>query len=370
MPKVLFISNHAGFSKFNAPFMLYLREKNYEVHNASPGIEYACCDKQIDIPIQRNPVSIKNIQAYKILKKACILEKYDIIHCHTPTGGLIGRLLGRYLKRKNVSVKIIYTAHGFHFYKGSPLLNWLLYYPVERYLSLFTDYIITINEEDYKLAKHRFNNAKIFKINSVGIDLNRYRSIDQNLLLEYRNLYNLNENEFVVIYIAQFIKRKNHKMLFDVIPYLNSRIRNIKYIFIGDGPLLIKYKNLCKKKNINNIIFTGYITRVPEICSLGSIHVTTSKQEGFSLNNLEAMACGLPVIATNIRGHRDAIEDLKNGFLINNKKELIEYITFLYEKPEIRLKISNYNKKYVEKYSIEKILPIMGKVYDEAISNK
>ena len=152
MHKILFVSNTANFSKFNRPFMRWFKQQGWRVDYASAGEEQIFdCDSQYTICIARMPFSLKNIKAYKELRNILIQNDYDIIHCHTPMGGFLARLTARKSK-----AKVIYTSHGFHFYKGAPLLNWLLYYPIEKYLAQYTDCIITINKEDFYLAKKKF----------------------------------------------------------------------------------------------------------------------------------------------------------------------------------------------------------------------
>ena len=156
MNKILFLSNTANFSKFNRPFMQWFKEQGWQVDYCSAGEENVLdCDNQFSINIARSPFSLKNLQGLKQLKDILANGNYQILHCHTPMGGVIGRLAAKKL-RKERKIKVIYTAHGFHFYKGAPILNWLLYYPMEKWLSHCTDVIVTINEEDYERAKKSF----------------------------------------------------------------------------------------------------------------------------------------------------------------------------------------------------------------------
>ena len=156
MKKILFISNTANFSKFNRPYMRWFKEQGWQVDYASAGEENVLdCDNQYSISIARSPFNLKNLRALKELRKLLSENHYDILHCHTPMGGVIGRLAAKKLWREH-KIKVIYTAHGFHFYKGAPLLNWLLYYPMEKWLAACTDVIVTINEEDYERAKKSF----------------------------------------------------------------------------------------------------------------------------------------------------------------------------------------------------------------------
>lgn len=156
MNKILFVSNTANFSKFNRPFMRWFKEQGWQVDYCSAGEEEVLdCDNQYTISIARSPFSPKNFNGLKQLKKILKDGQYNIIHCHTPMGGVLGRLASRKL-RKQGKIKVIYTAHGFHFYKGAPLINWILYYPIEKLLARYTDIIVTINEEDFQRAKKCF----------------------------------------------------------------------------------------------------------------------------------------------------------------------------------------------------------------------
>lgn len=179
MPKILFISNTANFQKFNIPFMRWCLEQGWQVDYVSRGEELIReCSHSFAISIARTPFSIKNILGYFELKKIINQNQYDIIHCHTPMGGCLGRLAAKKLWKKN-KVKIIYTAHGFHFYKGAPLFNWLVYYPVEKFLSKYTDVLMVINEEDYQLAQSKkFKAREVIKFDGVGVNLERFKPID------------------------------------------------------------------------------------------------------------------------------------------------------------------------------------------------
>ncbi len=179
MPKILFVSNTANFQKFNLPFMRDLRAKGWQVDYASPADEPVTeCDSFINLGMPRSPLHVlKILKAIKILRRHLEKSGYDIIHCHTPVGSVVARLAAKKLRRQK-KVKVIYTAHGFHFYKGAPLLNWLVYYPVEKILSRYTDVLITINEEDYRLAERRFHAGEILKIDGVGVDLKEFTPLE------------------------------------------------------------------------------------------------------------------------------------------------------------------------------------------------
>lgn len=175
MPKILFVSNTANFQKFNLPFMRDLRDKGWQVDYASPADEPVTeCDNFVNLDMPRSPLHVlKILKAIKVLRRHLEKSGYDIIHCHTPVGSVVARLAARRLWRQK-KVKVIYTAHGFHFYKGASLLNWLVYYPIEKHLAKFTDVLITINEEDYQLARRKFRAKEIVKMDGVGVDLGKF----------------------------------------------------------------------------------------------------------------------------------------------------------------------------------------------------
>lgn len=370
MPSILFISNTANFSKFNRPYMQVLRKKGWTVHYVSPGEEDIYdCDISYKINIARSPFSFQNIQAIKALKKILLKNRYDIIHCHTPMGGVIARIAGKKLRK--TGLKIIYTAHGFHFYKGAPLFNWLLYYPIELYLSRFTDLLITLNKEDYSFAKKHFSLKQIYMLDGVGVDLKKFFPFKNNI--EKNNLrrdMGFSADDFIILSVAEFIPRKNHKLLFDLISRLEKNIPNLKIILIGHGPLLDYYKKCVFDNKWNNIVsFTGYVKNVDDYCRLSDMLFASSFQEGLPISVVEAIATGLPVVCSKIRGHVDVIENGKNGFLcnLNSQDSFFDGVMSIYGNENLRNEIRDRNIKHSEKFSIEKILKIMEKIYMEML---
>jgi len=316
MKKILFVSNTANFSKFNKPYMKWCSENGWQVDYCAPNDEVVTdCDNHIVLPIPRSPFSKGIFKCIKQLRKILNQQKYDVIHCHTPMGSVIARLASKKLFKKN-KVKVIYTAHGFHFYKGAPLLNWILYYPVEKYLSKFTNVLITINNEDFQIAKKKFKTKEILFSNGVGVDLKKFKPLDS---VEEKNKLrvqkNISKDDFVILYIAEFIPRKNHKLIFDILPALNEKINNLKIILVGKGELLEFYQNYVKENNISNVVFTGYSSEINTYCNLADMLLMPSFQEGLPISMIESIATGLPVVASKIRGHVDVIKSDKNGFL-------------------------------------------------------
>jgi len=364
--KVLFVSNHAGFSKFNAPYMQWFHERGWQVDNVSPGIETGYFDNQYNLPISRSPYSISNIKALKDLKKICKLNQYDLIHCHTPVGGVLGRLcLNKQLKKKT---KIIYTAHGFHFFKGASKFAWLIYYPIEKLLARKTDCIVTINEEDFDIASKKFHTL-VKKIDGVGVDLSRFKPIPYEEKITIRKNNGFSEQDFIIVYCAQFIPRKNHKFLIDKIKILKNIIPNLKLCLFGNGDLENDIKRYTEINNLSTIVkFLGYRKDAEKLYAMSDLLVSTSLQEGFGINLVEGMACGLPIVVSNVRGHRDIVSVASNNILFNFIDDSFEKaIIKFYENKELLQYVGNENINKAEHFSIQNSLKSMEEIYNQVM---
>lgn len=366
MKKVLFISNTANFSKFNRPLMKWFKKQDWQVDYCSAGEETVTeCDNHYIVCITRKPFNLRNIRGYLEVKKILSRNNYDLIHCHTPMGGVIGRLASKSLRKKG-NLKVVYTAHGFHFYKGAPLKNWLLYYPMEKWLAHYTDVIITINNEDYGRAKKLSKKCVVYKINGVGIDLTKFypnKSFSEKIQYRIENGYS--PEDFIILYTAEFIPRKNHKLLFEILPSLKQQIPELKVILCGSGDLLETYKQISLQNKMDYIEFTGYTKEVAVYCRMSDILVMTSFQEGLPMAMIEAIATGLPVVASNIRGHSDVIENGVNGFLFNLKssRDFEDKIIQLYNNEELRSEMGKRNIDISQNYSSNLIVENMANVY-------
>ena len=365
MKKVLFTATvDSHIKQFHLPYLKYFKEHGYEVHVATNGRdEIPYCDVKHNISFERNPIKLNNIKAIKKLKKIIENEKYDIIHCHTPMGSVVTRLAAM-KARKLYNAKVIYTAHGFHFFKGAPLLNWLVYYPVEKILANVTDCLITINEEDYMLAKKKFNVKDIELVNGVGVDINKFnRKISETEKEKLRKELGIKKDDFVIIYVAELSKRKNQGMLIKAISLFNSedKYKNIKVILPGKDSMSGTYQEMAKKLNVDDkICFLGYRNDIDKLMKISDLAVSTSRQEGLPVNLIEAMMVGLPIIATNCRGNRDLInETIEIDDVEALKKQIIYYIDNR-QLPEYK----------VDKFSLETIMKDMTIIYKKLLQKK
>ena len=273
MKKILFTATvDSHILNFHLPYLKWFKEKGYEVHVASNGeSKIPFVDVKHNILFERSPYSIKNISAYINLKKIIDENNFIIIHCNTPIGGVLTRLAAR--KARVNGTKVIYTAHGFHFFKGSPLRNWVLYYPIEKWLSKYTDCLITINKEDYKMCTTSNFKAKSIKlVNGVGIDLNKFQNQTLVKKTELRKKYRYKDNDFILIYVAELSYKKHQDLIIDVVNLLYEKIPNMKFLILGSGKLSKQYKNKVNKLNLqNNVHFLGYRKDISNLMVMSDI---------------------------------------------------------------------------------------------------
>lgn len=368
MKKVLFTSVLDSFMMlFNLPLLKYFKEQGYEVHVATSGddsIPY--CDKKFKISLERNPFKVNNLKAIKQLKKIIDSEHYDIIHTHTPMGSAVTRLAAKEA-RKN-GTRVIYTAHGFHFFTGAPLVNWLVYYPVEKYLSKYTDTLITINMEDYERAKAKFKKCKdIQYVPGVGIDEDKFNfEMTPEEKHELRSSLGIKDEDFVMIFPAELNKNKNQIMLINAMEELVKEHKDIHLLLPGKDSLDGYYQQVTKEKGLeNNIHFLRFRKDIPKLLKISNLSVASSQREGLPVNLLEAMYVGLPIIATNCRGQRDLVKDGYNGYIveINDVDTLVDKIRIIYEDKKIRNVLVNNSNTMVKNYLLNKVMIKMKGIY-------
>ncbi|MED3662283.1 glycosyltransferase [Ureibacillus terrenus] len=270
------------------------------------------------------------------------------------------------LVKKINDVKVFYTAHGFHFYKGAPIQNWLIYYPIEKWLSKYTDCLITINNEDYKIAKEKFKSKHVEMVNGVGIDTSKFIPQTLEKKIQLRKEYGFSEKDFILIFVGELNHNKHQDLLINVVRELKDKIPNIKLLLVGKGDMYEKYKKFASDLGLKKYVkFLGYRKDVPNLMLISDIAVSSSRREGLPVNILEAMATGLPLVVTNCRGNKDLVKKGENGFLHkpNDVENFGKSIYKLYKYTELRDKFSNNNLKRIEKYTIESILREMRRIY-------
>ncbi|WP_231888770.1 glycosyltransferase family 4 protein [Rossellomorea marisflavi] len=369
MNKILFVATvDQHILHFHVPFLKWFNENGFEVHVASHGDnEIPYVSKKYNIPFSRNPIKLKNYTAYKELRKLIKTNNYRLIHCHTPTGGVLTRLASKQSRKKGS--KVLYTAHGFHFFKGAPLKNWLIYYPIEKWLSKYTDSIITINEEDYRrITRGKFKSQKIDLVHGVGVDLSLFKPQTEEVKRELRSKYGFNSNQFLLLYVAELSHRKNHEILIRAVSDLKDKIPNMKLLLAGKGNCEYELKKLTEQLEVDEYIeFLGYRNDINNLMLLSDVAVSSSKQEGLPVNIMEAMASGLPLVVSNCRGNRDLVINNKNGYLVkdNNTEGFVKAINEIFNSKELRNEFGFRNRTLIQQYSLDKILESMIHLYKE-----
>lgn len=317
-------------------------------------------NKWINISFSRNPFSKNSFKAIKEMRDLIKKNSFEMVHFHTPVAAFLGRYAAMKEKQKN----IIYTAHGFHFFKGAPLQNWLIYYPMEKLAMNWTDKLITINEEDFQRAKKMAGkNTKIYKIDGVGLDLQNYRNGDAKKI---KNELSISKDEYIISMIGELNKNKNQIQLLKAVSLLKGKgINNIRILLVGVGNQEVTLREEAKKNNLK-INFLGFRKDVKDIVAASDIICSMSYREGLPRNIMEGMAQGKPFVVTNIRGNRDIIKNNRNGFIVsvNDYQKTAEKIEKLMIDIEKNSEIAENNFIDVNKFSIEKIIKNMEKIYE------
>lgn len=362
MRKALIVATIGGFlpvSEINNAKLL--QDLGFEVHyaaNMKNKIYEYDEQKLIDagivlhhVEFSKNP--FRFVKLYKCVQEVKDIienQQIEVVHCHTPVGGVVGRLSAYFAK---LNPTVIYTAHGFHFYKGASILNWLLYYPVEYMLSAITDCIVTINKEDYKCAQ-KMRSKKVIQIPGVGIDLKRFIPAEKKL-----------HDEFRIISVGELNENKNHSTIIRAISNLNDP--GIVYEIYGNGPLKEELEAYIKKLGLEHQVFLrGFEIEIERKIKDADCCIFPSYREGLGLAALEAMACGVPLIASDNRGTREYMQHEINGIVcqpddvqgfekaiyqIKNDKALAERMVW-------------EGSQTVRNFSVEKSTAVMRALYE------
>lgn len=371
MKKILIVSTVSRqFYLFEQGNIKVLKALGYEIHCAANFDDANERLDELDIirhpfDIRRSPFSLKNIKAYRQLVKIMNEGNFDIVHCHSPMGGVLARLAA---KKAGIR-KVLYTAHGFHFYKGAPLINWLLYYPVEKLLSNYTDVLITINREDYELAQRKMNAKKVCLVPGVGVDTEKYgQAIAEKSYLKKE--LSIPDSATVLLSVGELNDNKNHAVLIRALAKANAPLMH--YCIAGTGALKPALELLAESLNISKQVhFLGYRNDIPALCKASDIFCFSSKREGLPVSLMEAMAAGLPCVASDIRGNRDLIIDGEGGFLVppEDVDGFTEAIVRLTADREMCERMGAANRENVRTYDIANVMSEMREIYKEALGD-
>ena len=362
--------------QFHLPHMQHLQEQGWEVHVAAHdnlavknGLQLKYCDKFIETPFSRSPKSPDNLKAYQQLKKLLSEEHYDVILCNTPMGGIVTRLAAK--KTRKQGTKVVYMAHGFHFYKGSSKKAWLVFYPIEKYMAKKCDLLITINKEDYALAQEKFSKrTQVAHIHGVGVDEKRYHPATPEEQLAMRKAEGLSPEDFVILCTGELNENKNQKTLISAAAQLKDKIPNLKVLLAGNGPKEQELRDQIQGEGLEDMVkLLGYRTDLEKVVPAVDLVVSCSKREGMPLNIIEAMLCKKPVVASHNRGHDELVREGETGFLFDagDDERLAALLRRLAEESELRKTLGEAGAAAARPYAVRSTREELSRLLNELV---
>ncbi len=322
MKNALIVTSIAGFlPQFLDNDVSVLEEKGYTVHFASDFTNpiYKFDRKELEYQgIVMHPITlhkkpwhiIRNLIGLIQLVHIIRSEDIKLIHCHNPVGGMLGRIAGKLSGRKPY---VLYTAHGFHFFDGAPRMYWMMFYPIEKVLAGMTDVIITINREDYERAKSFVmkEGGRVELLNGVGLDTNRFHPMPE-IKDEVKRELGIPTWAFHIVTAAELNGNKNQSTVIKAISQIKDK--GIYYSICGRGPKREELEHLIDELGLSNRVrLLGYREDMERVLQSADVFAFPSIREGFGMAAVEALGCGIPVIAADNRGTREYMHNGDNG---------------------------------------------------------
>jgi glycosyltransferase EpsD len=368
--RVLYVAVSQGhLAVFHKPYLRWLRSEGATVDIAAravDGFQLPDVGEFHDITFDRNPFSLGNFRSLMRLVRIARRERYDILHCHTPVASALTRLAGPFAKGRPI---IMYTAHGFHFFPGAPRRNWCIWFTLEWLLSRLTDLLVTINRWDYDAARTKLRARRARLVPGVGVELAKFSGDAAIARAAIRAEFAIPSDAVVLVYIAEFIPRKNHAFLVRAFSEIVKKEARAVLVLAGDGPLIPEIEQMIKSLGLSrNVRLAGFRRDIPELVSASDIAVSTSRQEGLGIGLAEGMAGGLPVVASEDRGHRELVIDQQTGFLIR-QEDLDGFVARTCEliaDPGLRLSMGAAGREHVVGFGLDSALAAMVPIYREA----
>lgn len=384
MKNILILTTVSGFlKKFEMENVAILQKLGYTVHYAANMNEqhYPFDEEELQkagvnlhhIDIARSPYMLNyNLKAFGQL--ISIIKKYHIcaIHCHTPVGGMLGRMMGWYFHKKHL--KVIYTAHGFHFYKGAPLINNTIYYLVEKFLARFTDILVVINKEDYKNAKkfHLRKNGQLYHIPGIGLDIQKFSPLTKEKQIENRKKLHIDKADFFIVSVGELNENKNQQIILRTLEQMRKDgkdISHVKYGICGDGFFREKIETMIRMLGLEHQVkMFGYCMDVREILGCADVSVFPSRREGLGMAGLEALSMEIPLLASENRGTREYVKPGMNGYFCKSDSiiDWMDGIETIRNLPlEMKKEMKKICRKSAEAFGKENTNAIMELVYQD-----
>lgn len=376
---LMYASVASMIQQFNMENIRLLLEQGYEVDvacNMEQGStvteeKIASMKKELEamgvkvyhIPVPRNITAIGGIlESFRLSRRLMNERDYSLIHSHSPIGGMICRLANRFSKNYG-KTEMIYTAHGFHFYKGAPKKNWLMFYPVEWLCSRYTDVLITINQEDYALAKSKMKAKRVEYVPGIGIDLKRIAGFPQKRK-EVCHSLGIPQDSVLMLSVGELNDNKNHGAVVEILDQLPD---NYHYLICGQGANRPVLEAIAKEHGCDSRLhILGYRDDVISVLKSCDLYVFPSRREGLSVALMEAMACGMPCFVSNIRGNCDLIINEEGGALLTVDafgQELVEKFKKIEDMAAFKENCGQKNTQRVNMFSRENVGKRMEWIY-------
>lgn len=350
--------------QFHLPHIRRLKELGHEVHVAAHdnlavknGLKLRYADRFFEVPFHRSPASADNLRAFRALKALLDREQYDLILCNTPMGGIVTRLAA--VSHRKKGTRVVYMAHGFHFYKGASKKAWAVYYPIEKCMARLCDRVITINEEDFALAREHLS-VPVSHIWGVGVRPERYRPVEDPGVL--REKLGLAPGDFAVLCTGELNANKDQRTLIAAAARLKTRIPGLKVLLAGNGPTEEALRSQIRELGLEDTVrLLGYRTDLQAIVPAVDLVVSCSRREGLGLNLIEAMLCRRPIVAAENRGHRELVEEGINGFLFapGDTDTLAQHIYDISADPSLAARMGRAGCERARRYTVDAVSDVL-----------
>lgn len=372
MAKILMTATvQSHIAQFHKPVIRMLQEMGHQVDVAArnnlhekKNLTLTEPDQIYPVKFCRSPFSFQLFPAYKQLKKVIYEGNYDIVHCNTPVAGILTRLACRKL-RKQGKVKVVYEAHGLHFFKGGPKSGWLIWYPIERFFSRYADMMILINKMDFALVKEKFYTKMVRRIPGIGVNLSQFKDLGNGNL---RQELSVAENTPLVVSVGELNENKNHKTVIKAISLLKNK--QAHYCIAGNGPLKQELTDYAAGLGVEDRVhFLGYRRDVPVILKQADVFVLPSRREGLGMAAIEAMSCGLPLVSSNRHGINDYSIEGVTGFKHDpdDSQGFADSIDKLLSDDTLRKHMGEKCKEVAQEFTLDASLEHMKEYYTELL---
>lgn len=374
MAKILMTATvQSHIAQFHKPVIKMLQEMGHRVEvaakynlNEKNNLTLTEPDQIHEVNFCRSPFSFQVFSAYRQLKKVIAEGEYDIVHCNTPVAGILTRLACRKL-RKQGKVKVMYEAHGLHFFQGGPKSGWLIWYPIEKFFSRFADMMVLINKMDYALVQEKFHAKQVRRIPGIGVNLSQFKDLGMG---DIRQELGIPADAPLIMSVGELNENKNHKTVITALSMLENK--KAHYAIAGNGPLLQELTACAESLGVaDRVHFLGYRRDVPVLLKQADVFVLPSRREGLGMAAIEAMSCGLPLVSSNRHGINDYSIENVTGYKHDpaDSKGFAQSIDKLLSDDALRSKLGENCKEIAQQFTLEESLKCMKNIYLEMLGN-